>query len=257
MEEKITVNGKDYLLKPYRDYGKNAIAKLKGDVIYIKLPRHWNSELAWKIAEKLKNRMITNIGKGITSSSELTFYNVHEVTVLGQKYAIEKIEGENKRNRARIVENKILVNIIATLEKHKKKEVIDELVRRSLSRELLPRIIAKIDELNDLHFHSEIGKVSLRQQSSRWGSCSPANNISINFSLLFLPQEILDYVIVHELAHTKIRNHSEKFWLLVGKVMPDFRERRKWLKKEARKELTKIFNFPNPQSSVLNCQTMI
>ncbi len=242
MEEKITVNGKDYLLKPYRDHGKNAIARLKGNVIYIKLPRHWNAELAWRIAEKLKNRMITNIGKGIASSPELTFYNVNELTVLGQQYIIEKTENENKRNRARIVENRILVNVIATLEEHKKKEVVDELVRRSLSRELLPKIIAKVDEINNLYFHSEIGKVSLRQQSSRWGSCSPANNISINFSLLFLPQEILDYVIVHELAHTKMRNHSEKFWLLVEKIMPDFRERRRWLKKEARKELARLFS---------------
>lgn len=54
--------------------------------------------------------------------------------------------------------------------------------------------------------------VSIREQRTRWGSCSPKNNISLNLKLVLLPEELIDYVILHELVHTRIRNHSKKFW---------------------------------------------
>jgi len=55
-------------------------------------------------------------------------------------------------------------------------------------------------------------KVSIRDQRTRWGSCSNKNNISLNMKLVRLPDELIDYVILHELVHTRIRNHSKKFW---------------------------------------------
>jgi predicted metal-dependent hydrolase len=58
----------------------------------------------------------------------------------------------------------------------------------------------------------EIGKVSIRNQKTRWGSCSGKNNISLNINLSFLGQELIDYVIFHELTHIKNKNHSKKFW---------------------------------------------
>ena len=240
-EHAITVNGQEYLIKPYRDHGKNAIARVKGNVIYIKIPRHWNSNLAWKIGEKLKNRIITHISKGRYARSEPSFFNLENINVLGEELSIQKIEENRKTNTAKIGDGRIMVRINNSLELHEKKEVVNELIRKSISGELLPKIVARVSEMNNRYFQSPLGKVSIRQQSSRWGSCSGSNNISINYSLLFLPQEILDYVIVHELTHTKVRNHSEKFWNVVEGVMPDFKERRRWLKKEARKELAKIF----------------
>lgn len=54
--------------------------------------------------------------------------------------------------------------------------------------------------------------VSIREQRTRWGSCSPQNNISLNLRLVLLPEELIDYVILHELVHTRIHNHSQKFW---------------------------------------------
>lgn len=74
------------------------------------------------------------------------------------------------------------------------------------------------------------GRITLREQKTRWGSCSSKGNLNFNWKLALMPDEILDYVVVHELAHRMEMNHSDKFWKIVENVLPDYRERRKWLK---------------------------
>ena len=72
--------------------------------------------------------------------------------------------------------------------------------------------------------------ISIRLQKTRFGSCSTKNNLNFNALIALMPQEILDYVIVHELSHLKEMNHSPAFWHEVEKVIPDYKTKRKWLK---------------------------
>ena len=74
------------------------------------------------------------------------------------------------------------------------------------------------------------GNVTVRFQSTRWGSCSGKGNLNFNGLLLLAPPEVLEYVVVHELCHRKEMNHSKKFWALVEGILPDYLNRRKWLK---------------------------
>lgn len=73
-------------------------------------------------------------------------------------------------------------------------------------------------------------KLSLSGATSRWGSCSSKNSINLNFKLLMCPEKIIDYVVVHELCHIKHKNHKKEFWNEVANIIPDFQERRNWLK---------------------------
>jgi predicted metal-dependent hydrolase len=73
--------------------------------------------------------------------------------------------------------------------------------------------------------------IRIKTQKSRWGSCGIHNDININWLLIIAPPDILEYVVVHELCHIKIRNHSAHFWALVAEHLPDYQNRRQWLKK--------------------------
>ncbi|MCE9599136.1 MAG: M48 family metallopeptidase [Spirochaetia bacterium] len=73
-------------------------------------------------------------------------------------------------------------------------------------------------------------RFTVRRMRSRWGSCSSKGSLSLNWKILAAPQSVIDYLVVHELAHLVEQNHSKRFWAVVGKAMPDFYEARKWLK---------------------------
>lgn len=82
----------------------------------------------------------------------------------------------------------------------------------------------------DLH-HLKFAKIKITSASRRWGSCTSNGNLNFTWRLMLLPVKILDYVVAHEISHLVHHNHSKRFWAQVEKIIPDYKERRKWLKK--------------------------
>ena len=91
-------------------------------------------------------------------------------------------------------------------------------LKRAAYERLAPRLLQLADDLN-----YSVARVSIRCQRTRWGSCSTRGTVSLNCSLLFLTLDVVRYLFVHELAHTKHMNHSANFWRLVEKIEPDYR----------------------------------
>jgi predicted metal-dependent hydrolase len=79
-------------------------------------------------------------------------------------------------------------------------------------------------------FGFRYGRVTIKEQKSRWGSCSRAGNLNFNWRLLLAPVPVLDYVLTHELAHLKELNHAPAFWRLVAQACPDYKMQRRWLR---------------------------
>ena len=78
-------------------------------------------------------------------------------------------------------------------------------------------------------FHYQ--KIRISSARTRWGSCSTSGTLSFTYRLVMAPLQVVDYVVVHELVHTQVKNHSKTFWGRVGEIMPDYKVRRAWLKK--------------------------
>ena len=76
----------------------------------------------------------------------------------------------------------------------------------------------------------KINRITIKEQKSRWGSCSSKGNLNFNWRLILAPEAVLDYVVVHEMCHLKYMNHSKAFWSEVERILPDYKDRRKWLK---------------------------
>ena len=84
------------------------------------------------------------------------------------------------------------------------------------------------------------GRITIRSQRTRWGSCSAKGNLNFNCLLMLCPVEVQDYVVIHELCHRKEMNHSAAFWAEVEKYCPDYRVHRKWLKENGAALIARI-----------------
>lgn len=102
---------------------------------------------------------------------------------------------------------------------------------RDAGRKLAKKIFSEKCRIYAERMGVTYGTITIREQKTRWGSCSARGNLNFNWKLALMPEEIQEYLVVHELAHRVEMNHSQAFWALVEKEIPDYKERRAWLKK--------------------------
>jgi predicted metal-dependent hydrolase len=136
-----------------------------------------------------------------------------EFALTGEKFAIEWCRGAKRG----LVQSPGGLLVHAPDEQGARLQLQGWLKRAAYER-LAPRLLQLAADLN-----YSVARVAIRCQRTRWGSCSTRGTVSLNCSLLFLGREVVRYLFVHELAHTKHMNHSANFWHLVGRIEPDYR----------------------------------
>ena len=166
----------------------------------------------YKLSRKLK--LIVQSDATIVVSAPMRFSEKRAEKFMHEKadWLLERIKFFEKQN-----DNKLIKTTRADYLKRKEK------VRKIISQ--------KLKEFNE-HYNFAYKRVSVRNQKTRWGSCSKDGNLNFNYRLIYLPDKLFDYVIVHELCHLKEMNHSIRFWNLVAKTVPDYKAIRRELKKE-------------------------
>ncbi|MBU0578835.1 M48 family metallopeptidase [Patescibacteria group bacterium] len=154
------------------------------------------------------------------------FYETkNELMIFGKKYQKEIIFSSIDKIGIKIHQNKVLINPIENSAEKIASE-ISRFLKFTIERYIIPRTHQLSGKMN-LKFN----RITLRQQKTRWGSCSNQKNLNFNWRLVHCSPNIIDYVIIHELAHLKHMDHSHKFWTLVKSFDQEYLKHRGWLKR--------------------------
>ena len=138
-------------------------------------------------------------------------------------YGTKKKAGRPKQEEALA----FISSLLGTKKRSESKPVNPEILELTAkAKEELPAIVKKYAERMDVTYN----RITIRHQKTRWGSCTKTGNLNFNCLIMKMPENVRDYVIIHELAHRKELNHSSKFWTIVAEYCPWYKEAKLWLK---------------------------
>jgi len=166
-----------------------------------------------------------SIGQGIKFGDVVSFLGRSLEVVAGQRRGTEC---------ARLERNRLMVNGVSSGEEIG--SVLEQWYRAQAATLLQEKVERWGAELGLNHT-----RVTIRGQRTRWGSCSRKGNLSFNWKLMMAPEAVIDYVVIHELAHLKEMNHSKRFWRLVAQHCPECHQCKKWLRSHEAELNTGLF----------------
>lgn len=234
--EPIRVNEQEYAVKIVLENREDSRASIGKQGITIRVPQRMPRELQFRQVREMvqwaRHKIEKDPPKIITKGSREYVDNM-TIKVDEQEYVLKMGYGEKESSSARIENNIIHFRISSSLQPETQRKQISVLLSRCIAQKKLPEIKNDLTALNQKHFNFAYGKVFLKYNQSNWGSCSSKNNINLSTRLLFAPKDVRDYVCIHELAHLKEKNHSLEFWKLVESAMPNYEEKKTWLKENS------------------------
>lgn len=161
------------------------------------------------------------------------FISGEKLLFMGKSYPLRVLEHDGQYCSVNFTDDQFFVSINKDVPQEKRRETI----RKKLEQWYIGRAKVLIHERLELFTDKisvMVNTVRFKNQKTRWGSCSQKGNLNFNWKLVMASVHIVDYVVVHELCHLRQMNHSKEFWKLVGNQIPDYKERRKWLKENGR-----------------------
>ncbi|MFN8278350.1 MAG: M48 family metallopeptidase [Chitinophagales bacterium] len=191
-------------------------------------PRDEKQKYIQQFLHWAKTRLDKNPGL-LDALPQRTYVNGEILRVGQYDFRINIFYHEHEKSTARLFGDQIVISLARGLTKEAENNTNSYMVARCLSKFFHPIVNERLEELNRKYFGKNIQSLRLKYNTSNWGSCSTQGNINISLRLLFAPQEVIDYVLIHELAHLVHANHSPRFWALVAKIMPNYQQHEKHL----------------------------
>lgn len=148
----------------------------------------------------------------------------------GNEYIIKVINKVGISRSTILLKEKEIVVVCKPKEKKKIQELLLEWYKGMAKSLVKERIEFYMPQIN-----KPIGDIRIKSQRKRWGSCSSKGNLNFNWKIVMMPDDMFDYIIVHELCHLKHLNHSKLFWESVEKILPDYKVREQWIKENTSK----------------------
>ena len=232
-------NGKTYIYEMMKTRRKRMAITITSDgAIQVRIPQNVsyaegiqfvNQKRQWivKHQKAVMEQMQKNRAQGVNIQPAHTFEDGDVFYYRGMPCTLcLRLNSHLTRVRIEKCGNQIVVTG-PQLSRIQKKEIIEEWYKRNAKIRFQERC-AYYAPMLKVHYQT----IRVKNQKSRWGSCSSKQNLNFNWRLLMAPDVVLDYVVIHELCHLREMNHSKAFWSLVASVMPDYEKQEKWLKDE-------------------------
>ena len=152
-----------------------------------------------------------------------------EFMYMGRSYSLEVINDEsNVKPEIKLNEGKLIISI-----SHRNSEDMKEIIKNALEewyRQKAKEMIENRVEYYNRHFKLKPKNIKIKDQKTRWGSCTFKNDLAFNYKLIMAPSDVLDYVVVHEMCHMEHKDHSKAYWRRVSSILPDYKDRKQWLR---------------------------
>ncbi|MEI8377824.1 MAG: SprT family zinc-dependent metalloprotease [bacterium] len=226
----IEIDGIEMLFKKSLKAKKLTIKVRPKDGIIVTMPWYFAYNKAQDFArthlEWIKSNLkkMQDFKKNLVIFDENTEFSTKKHHLFIQKKDIKKSISSIKDGKI-VVKFPLNEDISKSENQDKIRKAITEAFRIE-AKEFLPQRVEFLAQKFGLKYKD----LAIKNMTSRWGSCSGHNNINLNLNLARLPEELIDYVILHELAHTKEKNHSKKFWDFLEKLLPNSKELNKKLR---------------------------
>ncbi len=201
--------------------------------VTLRLPWLMSSDNKFKHIERSKRWAVDQlkVKPGLISNFVVKHYADGQLlAIAGRKYILYIQYHDRKMNKAVVKGQLLEIHLSSEVADDQKPEMLRYLISRTIANDCYSMIAQRVEELNALHFNKKINEIKLKLSQTNWGSCSTQGNINLSARLLFAPQPVIDYVIIHELAHLIEHNHSDRFWTIVRHAMPEYEQHEKWLK---------------------------
>ncbi|HYF96974.1 MAG TPA: SprT family zinc-dependent metalloprotease [Patescibacteria group bacterium] len=184
----------------------------------------------WYVPKSAGLRYLQSKKAWIEEHQKLSFPGWADGQIITRSHSLAVHETASIRASSRLAPDKLHIFVPSTYGKDKKQEIIKNKIKAFLRTESERLLIPKVNEIA-LQHSIKTRSVTIKNLKSRWGSCDSHGNITLSSLLTTLEDNLVEYVICHELAHTQHMNHSKEFWLKVEMMVPDYKQRRKDLRK--------------------------
>ncbi len=228
------IQGHDIPVEIHREYRKNVRVSFGKDRLILRSSRLISPHEEAKAIAQLKDAITLQIEKKpelLSRFSQKLYKNGDVLTVNHKTYFVHIDLEERQSHSGKLGKNGIIqLRLSQSDTEGGRQKVIPTLLSRIISQDNHQQFSRRVLELNHQFFKKPIKSINFKYNHSNWGSCSSTGNLNFSSRLLFAPEEVQDYVIIHELAHLIELNHSDRFWKLVSDAMPDYAQKEKWLK---------------------------
>jgi len=230
----LVIDDKKIPLKIYREWRKSVRVSMGKNAVILRMPSHMNVDEQMAQIQWCRDWVIKQFKKD--SKIEKRYlpkdYKTGDLVQVGERqYLLNVAFSDKKTHSAKLINGVIYLSMNQNDNPLHLSKSMKLLISRIVGQDFRPSIARRVLELNQMYFQKPVKNVRLKYNRSNWGSCSTKGNVNLSTRLLFAPDDVIDYVIIHELAHLIEMNHSPRFWKIVKDAMPDYQDKEKWLKK--------------------------